>query len=450
MTPRRRGGPSRGPVWSYALGRGLFAFIAVAAVGIGASLAAYLLVDPPSSLATAIRIGALYLGPFHHVPVVIEGELDLGELQLPNLPPSGATSVEIGVALLGVTAIAVWLLFGTGRSVADRSGGGLGSRMLAGVAVAPGYAVPVFVVALLVEVERPVELGTLVSGRIGVHLSAWQALVFPLAIAAVAGSVGGAVSWLSAEGARQRVRTISAALAGGWRMFGLGLLFASAGVFVAGAVQPDEAVAALTPSTARYYRAVFDRPGWGAVILAHHVALSPNEAMWVFVPSIGACDEVSGGPNVDVLCYRRFPQGLESLTQPFVGGAPDAGGPDLDLGRAPAGYFLFLLVPALATALGGRAAARRAHVAGRAAMPVGAAAGVPLAALVFAASLLASVTIGYGSTFVEGSGGSIRIGPEPLAAALLAFMWGVAGGALGAASAGWPQVRRTGSRPDRW
>jgi hypothetical protein len=274
--------------------------------------------------------------------------------------------------------------------------------------------------------------------------------VFPLAIAAVAGAVGGAVTWLATEGGRRRVRTISAALAGGWRMFGLALLFAYAGVFVAGAVQPDEAVAALTPSTARYYRAVFDRPGWGAVILAHHLALSPNEAAWVLVPSTGACDEVSGGPNLDVLCYGRFPHGLESLVQPIVGGAQVSGGPDLDLGRAPGGYFLFLLVPALATALGGRAAARRVDLSGREAIPVGAAAGVPFAALVFAASLLASVTIGYGSTFVDGSGGSIRIGPEPLRAALLALMWGVAGGALGAASAGWPRARRRGSRRDRW
>ena len=170
----------------------------------------------------------------------------------------------------------------------------------------------------------------------------------------------------------------------------------------------------------------------------------------MLVASTGACDEVSGGPNLDVVCYGRFPHGLESLVEPIVGGAPATSGPDLDLGRAPSGYFLFLLVPALATAFGGRAAAARAQLAGRQAMPVGAAAGVPFAALVLAGSLLASVTIGYGSTFVDGSGGSIRIGPDPLGATVLALMWGVAGGAIGAASAGWPRVRRTGSRRDRW
>ena len=147
-------------------------------------------------------------------------------------------------------------------------------------------------------------------------------------------------------------------------MFGVGLVLAYAGLFVAGAVQPDEAVAALTPSTARYYQAVFDRPGWGAVILAHHLALSPNEAVWALVPSSGACDVVAGGPNVDVLCYGRFPHGLESIVQPLSNSVPVPRGPDLDLGRAPAGYFLFLLVPALATAFGGRAAAVRAGLGG--------------------------------------------------------------------------------------
>jgi hypothetical protein len=445
VTRGRRGRPADGPIWSYALGRGLFAFVAVAGVGVGASLASFILGEPAYSLGTALRIGALYVGPFHHIPVVVEGHLDLDPLRLPNLPPSGATTVEIGFALLAVTALAVWLLFGAGRTLAERRGGDLGARMLAGALVAPGYAVPVFLLALLVEIEQPVELGTLVSGTIGFHLAAWQAIVFPLAIAAVSGAVGGGVSWLGTQQERHRVRVISAALAGGWRMFGIGLVLAYAGLFVAGAVQPDEAVAALTPSTARYYQAVFDRPGWGAVILTHHLALSPNEAVWALVPASGACDVVAGGPNVDVLCYGRFPHGLESVVRPLSTPIPVPRGPDLDLGRAPAGYFLFLLVPALATAFGGRAAAMRAGVGGRAAMPIGAAAGVPFATLVGAASVLASVTVRYGSTFVEGSGGSLRIGPEPLSGALLALMWGLAGGATGAATVGWSlRSRRSG------
>ncbi len=275
--------------------------------------------------------------------------------------------------------------------------------------------------------------------------------MFPLAIAAVAGAVGGAVSWLASQEARQRIRTISAALAGGWRMFGLGLLFAYVGVFAAGVVQPDEAVAALTPSTARYYRAVFDRPGWGAVVLAHHLALTPNEAVWVARAVDRRVRRRVGWPEPRRPVLRAVParareRGPAHRRRPAGSGQVRI---STSAGRPPA-YFLFLLVPALATALGGRAAAARARLSGRAAMPVGAAAGVPFAILVFAGSVLASVTIAYGSTFVEGSGGSIRIGPEPFGATVLALMWGVAGGAIGAASAGWPRSRRAGSRRDPW
>jgi hypothetical protein len=98
-------------------------------------------------------------------------------------------------------------------------------------------------------------------------------------------------------------------------------------------------------------------------------------------------------------------------------------------------------VPAIATVLGGRAAARRRGVAGRGAMPIGAASGLVFGALVAAASVLSIVTVSYGSTLVEGSGGSLWIGPEPFGAALLAAMWGVAGGAIGAATVG-ASVRR--------
>jgi hypothetical protein len=115
--------------------------------------------------------------------------------------------------------------------------------------------------------------------------------------------------------------------------------------------------------------------------------------------------------------------------------------PGVEYARAPAGYFLFLSVPAIATVLGGRAAARRAGVAGRSAMRFGAAGGLVFGALVLAASVLSIVTVSYGSTLVEGSGGSLWLGPEPVVGALLASVWGVAGGAIGAATVG-GSVRR--------
>jgi hypothetical protein len=430
------------PVWSLALARGALAFLAVAGIGIVVALAASV-AGLGSSIGNVLRVGALYVGPFHHVPVVIEGTLDLGALPIRNVPPSGITTVEIGIALLSVTALAVWLLTGAGRAIADRAGGGAVERTLAGTLVAPGYAIPVLLVALAVEIEESVLLGAFVSGSIGVRLDPWPALLFPFAIAAIAGGAGGLSSWCRDHASDGRARAIDASAVGGLRMFGVAVLLAFAGLFVAGVVQPDEPVAVLTPSTARYYRTAFERPQTGAVILGHHLAVAPNEAMWTLVPAMGRCDVVRGGPESDLLCYGRFPHGLERVLEPVLAGDPaPAERAPVELRRAPPGYFLFLLVPAVATVLGGRSAARRRGVSGRSAMPIGAAGGLVFATLVGAASLLSVVTVRYGSTLVEASGGSLWIGPEPLGGALLAAMWGVAGGAIGASTVGASLRRR--------
>jgi hypothetical protein len=430
------------PVWSFALARGALAFVAVASVGIVVAIASSV-AGLRLPIGELLRIGLLYLGPFHHVPVVVEGEVDLRAIPVPNVPTTGLTTVEIGIALLSFTALAAWLLFGGGRAAADRTGGGLADRVLAGTLVAPSYAVPVLLVALFVETEEPVELGAFVSGSIGVRLAPWQALLFPFAIAAAAGAAGGLWSWCRDRDADPRATALAASVVGGFRMFVFAVLLSIAGLFAAGVVQPDEVVAVLTPSTARYYQTVFERPGAGAVILAHHLAIAPNEAMWTLVPAMGRCDVVRGGPESDLLCYGRFPHGLERVVEPVVAGAPvPPQQPGVELRRAPSGYFLFLLVPAIATVIGGRAAARRRGIAGRPATAVGAASGLVFAALVGLASLLSVVTVSYGSTLVEGSGGSLWLGPEPLGGALLAAMWGVAGGAIGAASEGSFRRRR--------
>ncbi len=439
---RGRARPAARAVWSFALVRGALAFLAVAGVGVAVALAGSL-AGLRLALAHVLRVGLLYLGPFHHVPVVIEGELDLRLIPLPNVPPSGVTTVEIGIALLTVTALAIGLLFDAGRGMAERAGGGVGDRLLAGTLVAPSYALPVFLVSLAVEIDEPVRLGAFVSGSIGVRLAPWQAFLFPFGIAAVAGGAGGVWSWCRHRASDRRARVIEASAVGGLRMFALAVLFSLGGLFVAGVVQPDEVVAVLTPSTARYYRTVFDRPGAGAVALAHHLAVAPNEAMWTLVPALGRCDVVRGGPEGDLLCYGRFPHGLDRVLEPVLAGAPvPPGEQGVGYRRAPLGYFLFLLVPAIATVLGGRAAARRRGVQGRVAMPIGAASGLVFGGLVGAASVLSLVTVSYGSTLVEGSGGSLWLGPEPIGATLLATMWGVAGGAIGAATVGASLRRR--------
>ncbi|MGZ8585295.1 MAG: hypothetical protein ACXWXP_07450 [Actinomycetota bacterium] len=431
MTPSRRVGR-----WlPDALGRGFVAFLVVAAAGQFLALAVWAVGDTGASLGAFARVGWMYVGAFHHVAV----ELDVPDLDAAAAGAPDATSLSVGVALLAVTALAAVLLFHAGRAVADRAGGGTLRRVGCGVTVAPSYAIALFVVASIVEVRTPLRLGAFASGELHVALSSWQSLAFPLAIAAAAGAAGGFRSALDAHPADDRaLARAGAAAAGGTRMFVLGLALSLAGLFAAGVVRPDGPEALLTPSTARYARAVFDRPAAGLVLLGHHLALLPNEAVWTLVPAMGGCVAVRGSSSGDVLCYRRFPTAVGTTTQQLTEGAAvrlPLG--SATYGTAPAAYLLFLLAPALATVLGGRRAARRLGSAGTAGAIAGATAGVVFAALVAVAALLAGVSVDYGAAFGEGaSGGSVVVGPGVVAGALLALAWGTAGGALGGWTAG--------------
>ena len=420
------------PGWPRAVLRGFLVFLPIAAVGLVAAVATFLLAAPGVSFAGALRIGALYLGPFHHVALVVEGDLDVDVSRLPGSGPpiGGSATVELGVALLAVTALAVWLLFRAGR--ASGFGDGPGARALSGSVVALGYAPPVLLVALLVRFEEPVELGSFATGGVGVSMSTWQALAFPLAIAAIAGAFGGLWSWVRSAGERRPAVRTRAVLGGGWLMFLLGLGLSYLGLFVAGIVQPDEPVATATPSTARYFSTVFGRPAQGAVILSHHLAVAPNEALWTLVPALGGCDVVRGTERAELLCYRRFPSDS----------TPDG---EVSFGNAPGGYLGFLLVPAVATIVGGRWAGSTTRRAGTSGAAIGAASGAVFGVAVLAGCLLASITLSYGAPSGAGSGGGhLWIGPDPVSGTLFALAWGLVGGAIGGASAGFrgPKAER--------
>jgi len=427
--------PGRGSVlpdgssgWPQSLLRGFLIFLLIAGTGIVAAVTTFALAVPGVSFGGALRIGALYLGPFHHVALVFEGDLAVDASRLPgaDLPAGGSGTIELGVALLAVTALAVWLLFRAGRLSAfgDRAG----VRALTGARVALGYAPPVLLVALLVRFEEPVGLGAFVIGRVRISLSAWQAFVFPFTIAALAGASGGLWSWASSALDPSAVRA-RAVLGGGWRMFLLALALSYAGLFVAGIAQPDEAVALATPSTARYLDTVFERPGPGAVILGHHLALSPNEAVWTFVPAAGACDVIRGSERSDVLCYARFP-------------SFDMSSGEVVFGSAPPGYLAFLLVPAIATIVGGRWAGSALDRSGSGSAAMGAAAGVVFAVVMLGAIVVSSITISYGAdTEALGRGGHVWIGPDPVTGTLVALAWGVIGGSLGGAMSGFRRSR---------
>jgi hypothetical protein len=413
-----------------ALARGAGVFVVIAAIGQALAFAARIVAGTGPAVVTTAKIGAIYVGAFNHVAVELQVVSDST-----TAGGSGSTSASIGVALLAVTAVGLWLLFQSGRSTAEHAGGTGLARMLLGAAVAPAYAAPIVALALLVDVRTPLRIPALPPADLHVSLSAWQAFVLPLCIAAAAGAAGGLASALRSEEATKQLRVARAAIAGGWRMFVLGVALSIGGLFVAGVVQADGAAAFLTPSTARYWSAVFDRPDVGITALAHHVAVLPNEAMWTLVPAMGGCDVIRGDADADVLCYGRYPDALRAPTDAASSGDVLLFGEDvLSFGKLPAGYLAFLLVPALATLLGGRHAVAVSGRAGRGGLSVGAASGLVFAALVAAGALLSTVVVAYGAA---GGGDDARwllVGPDVLTGAALAAGWGCVGGAVGAAT----------------
>ena len=418
------------------LGAGCFAIIAL--LGQGAAFALRLVSSGRLSAAASARLGWLYVGAFHRIPIVVDlPKLDVGRLTggvVPGstLPTTGSASGELGVAMLLVTGLAAWLLFLAGRRAASAVGGGPFARTLLGAAVAATYALPIFALSLLIRVHADLTFGTLASGSLDARLSPVPALVLPLLLAAIAGGAGGLLS-MPVENASASARRTMGALAGGWRMLLLAIGLSFAGLFVAGAVQPEGPAAALTPSTATYFRDVFDRPLFGLALFAHHLTVMPNEGLWTLVPAMGGCDGASGSVSGAFLCYWRFP---DAVTLP-VPGPSDGGSTSVSagarFGSAPMPYLAFLIVPAAAAYWGGRHGASRARAsARREATAVGGAAGTVFAGLVGAVGFLSSVSVTYAADF-QGSGsvGSIRAGPFVLSGAALALAWGTVFGSLG-------------------
>ncbi len=117
-----RRSPTGSPDGRPSILRGFLVFLLIAGIGLVAAVTTFALAVPSVSFVGALRIGALYLGPFHHVALVFEGDLAVDASRLPgaNLPAGGSATVELGVALLAVTALAVWLLFRAGRALGVR------------------------------------------------------------------------------------------------------------------------------------------------------------------------------------------------------------------------------------------------------------------------------------------------------------------------------------------
>jgi hypothetical protein len=290
--------------------------------------------------------------------------------------------------------------------------------------VAVGYAIPPFVVSGLLTVEVPIPQNSLVAGSLQMDSWSLSWLVLPLLLGAAAGAAGGLRSGrfelISHEPWGRRA---AGAIAGGLRMFVLGLVLSFVGVVV---------LAAVRPSAGRAYFAAISGPpaDQTAVIVAHHALLLPNQSMWVLVPAMGGCDGLSGGGvSATFLCYSKFPTSVSVSTD---GSNGDALTVRTDFATAPTGYFLFLLVPALSVVLGGRYGVRKRARLRSESIAIGAASGAVFAVLVAVASWLASVSVSLSSATggIPGNS-SVLIGPGVLIAGLLALLWGVLGGAIG-------------------
>jgi hypothetical protein len=420
VTPRAARGSSRIAMltrgWGTGLSWGGLAFVVMVTLGQAVAFAVNLARSPGESAATTAKLGWLYFGWFHHAAVTTRlTSVEGGEAGL---------TADVGLAMMLGTFLAIAILYKGGRAVADRARGGAVARVLHGMKVAPAYAIPPFVLSGLLSIDVPIPRNALLAGSLQMPSSALSWFVLPLLIAAAAGAAGGMRS-----GRYELIshdpwgRRAAGVIAGGLRMFVLGLVLSFAGLLVLAATRPG--------ATGTYFGTISGPPTDQTTMnIAHHVLLLPNQSMWVLVPAMGGCDGLSGGGvSATFLCYSKVPT-TASVTP--GGSISDTPVVRAEFEKAPSGYLLFLLVPAVSVVMGGRYAARkRARIKGEA-IAVGAASGVAFAVLVALGSWLASVS----AAIFSPAGGipanaSVLIGPAVGTAGLLALAWGVLGGAIG-------------------
>jgi len=388
----------------------------MAALGQAVAFSVNLARAPGESAATAAKLGWLYFGWFHHAAVTA---------RLTSVEGGGTgLTADVGVAMMLCTFLAIAILYKGGRAVADRARGGAGARVLHGMKVAPAYAIPPLVVSALVSIDIPIPRNGLVAGSFQMPSSGLSWFVLPLLIAAAAGAAGGMRSGrfelISHDPWGRRVAGV---LAGGLRMFVLGLVLSFVGLLVLAAIRPG--------ATGTYFGTISGPPEDQTTMnIAHHVLLLPNQSMWLLAPAMGGCDGLSGGGvSASFLCYSKIPSTVSVTPEGLNSDTPVV---RAEFAKAPSSYLLFLLVPALSVVLGGRYAARkRAQIKGEA-IAMGAASGVAFAVLVALGSWLASVSVALASPAggIPGNA-SVVIGPAVGTVGLLGLAWGVLGGALG-------------------
>ncbi len=391
---------------------GFLLFVAVAAAGeVAGSILSFAL--RVSSSGALSKVGWLYVGSFHGVGLSVRvGAFPYLLCEgVCRAPTSGLPEYRLHITLLLGTALLVYLLYRAGRVAGKRSGGSFRKRLVVGAAIAPAYAVPMFVVASFVRVPLPG------AAIVEIRPVLWQSFVYPLAIAAVAGAAGGATTGLR-EVVTAGGRRLVGAIAGGWWMIVSALVLGLIGLFVLAALRPDGAGA--------YWREV---SGHGtrveAFVLGNQALLAPDQSVLILAASLGSCDRATlPGSSIDLLCFGRQPVARIAGELRLFGAEPTSSD------AMPASHYLFVLVPAAATLLGGRRARR---ISGDAFAGVGA--GAVFAGLVFLACVASTVSVRGVFAFTTHTDVSqtVSVGPDLVRTTLLAIVWGVLGGAIGAA-----------------
>jgi len=404
--------------WKTAVLRAVLAALVLLLLAQAVVLLAYFAADDTDkpSAANVARIGGVVFYAFHHVGFAFDVPRGAGG---PEAPFNVSAGGVIALAALTGTLLGVWLLARGGRAVADEAGGSSLARGLHGVKVAVPYAVLTLAGSFLLRF-KPDDGGQIPT----IHPSYAAAFLWPLALAAVAGFVGGLrsgpVDTSTALPENERwVRRVRGAVAGAWRMMVYGLIFAFIGLLVMAVVKPD--------ATADYFSEFDQGTLDGILVIVATLLLLPNMAAWVLFPAMGSCVGLSGPLSICFLSYAHFPRDLGEQ----VASASDPTA--LTLPSAPPGYFLFLLVPLVAVLAGGMVAARKGRATSRNdAAGLGALAGLMFAILSLITIVLASISFKIsGGISPIGFSGSFRIGPELVSGVLFALLWGVVGGALG-------------------
>lgn len=357
------------------------------------------------------KIGLAYSLASVRVPFDVSNA-DLGGASGANAPGSSLLVVAIGVLTVAVLVLA----YRAGLAQARGSERHPLAAGLGGSAVGLGFAVPMFIVAIPVELRFPN------LGISSLRPVLWTAFVLPLVVCGLAGAAGGL------GGARGRLEKLgwiahvaAAARAAGYAVaWGLGLAFL--GFLVLAATENDAATA--------YGRGVGELDRAGAVLVVHHALLLPNQSAMILATSMGEPTEV-----------RLQDEPVASVR---VSGVDVSGGFAVLLGARrgtsftsafPGWYRLFWLVPLVATILGGRSlsavdtdAARHPRRARRDAL-VRAAVAAPIYALLCGAAVwAASITVPLPLPLVSGE---LHLGADPLGTILLALIWAAVGCVIG-------------------